>query len=278
VRALLTSWRLGGKLELSALDGLANYRRRLDFEEVLGVDSELFDEDELIHWRGMLFKDRAKLVTGSSPTKVHDQCVRSSTDELLYPPEAVTGVVYVVRNPLDVVASLANHLRVSLLDAVTVLNDKEARFCADAREKDGITIGPNFWQVTGCWSDHVTSWLDEPRHRILLVRYEDLLADGVGQLQRIVEFLGLTWVLEKGRQVVRDCGFKSLQKEEQKQGFKEKPDGAPAFFRKGIAGDWRATLSLDLARKVCLAHQEVMRRMGYEQEVEEVLAGAKRRG
>jgi hypothetical protein len=78
--------------------------------------------------------------------------------------------------------------------------------------------------------------------------------------------------------VVRDCGFKILQREEKKQGFKERPDGCPAFFRKGSAGDWRSSLPLELARKVCLSHEDVMRRLGYEQELEEVLAtGAKRR-
>ena len=272
VRALLTSWRVGGKLRLSALDGLASYRRRHDFEEVLGVDSEFFRPDELILRRAQLFKQRAARFSGSAPTKLHDQCVRSTEGELLYPPEAVAGVIHIVRCPLDVAPSLAHHLQTTVTCAVDIMNDSTNKFCSDPREIDGSSISPNFPQVTGSWSDHVVSWLEEPRYRCLLVRYEDLLADTLGQLQRILEFIDIPWDAERGRRAVRDCSFKTLQREERTQGFKERPSNCPAFFRQGKAGDGQTALGPELARRLCLHHQEVMRRLGYEREVDKALA------
>src|ERR1039458_10173116 len=101
--------------------------------------------------------------------------LRGGGDELLYPPEAVTGVLYIARNPFDVAVSLAHHLQTSLPEAVRIMSDDDYRFCSEPDEATGLAISPNFPHQTGSWSGHVVSWLDEARHRCLLLRYEDLL-------------------------------------------------------------------------------------------------------
>jgi aryl sulfotransferase len=217
-------------------------------------------------------KNRAESLPGSSPTKVHDRCVRSAADDLLYPPEATAGVIYVVRNPLDVAVSLAHHLHRPLPYAVKVMNSPDNYFCTDLAERDGNAIAPLFSQHVSSWSDHVLSWLNEPRHRRLLVRYEDLLADPKAEMKRIMELLDVPWNAEKAQAVVGFCTFSKLQSEEEKSGFWEKPPNAPNFFRKGSSGDWRSSLPPELAVRICLDHGEVMKRVGHGAEVEEVLS------
>jgi len=90
------------------------------------------------------------------------------------------------------------------------------------------------------------------------------------------EFLDVPWDEERGRKAAKDTSFKTLQREERSHGFKEKPANVEAFFRKGRAGDWRTTLAPDLALRLCVAHEEVMRRVGYHREVEEVLGASRR--
>jgi aryl sulfotransferase len=269
VRALLTAWRLGDKPDLSKLDGVADYRRRWEFEEVLGVSADLFTPDELIRERARLFQNRAAALSGSAPTKVHDRCVRNTAGQLLFPPEACAGVIYVVRNPLDVAVSLQNHMQTVPEHAVDILNQHDNWFCVDPRESDGTVTSQLFPQQVGSWSEHVLSWIDEPTHRCLLVRYEDLLLEPVAQLRRILQFLDIRWDERRGMEAVQNCSFGALQQAERKQGFSEKPADAPRFFRKGATSEWRSGLSRDLARKICHEHADVMRRLGYEKSVVE---------
>ena len=112
---------------------------------------------------------------------------------------------------------------------------------------------------------------DEPANRCLLVRYEDLLENAQAQLRRIREFLRLDWDEERGRKAVEKSNFEKLQKQEAEKGFRERPAGVSSFFRKGEAGGWRKSLPPALARQIVIDHEVVMRRLGYSNDVEEVL-------
>ena len=94
--------------------------------------------------------------------------------------------VYVVRDPRDVVISLAHHLGSTPEHAVGFMGDPRATFAPSTARLD-----PQLAQRLGTWSQHVTGWLDHDLFDVLLVRYEDLQADAAGQLRRIVDFGGL---------------------------------------------------------------------------------------
>ena len=75
------------------------------------------------------------------------------------------------------------------------------------------------------WSGHVEAWLDAP-FPVLPVRYEDdLLADTLGELTRMVRFLGLDCAAERLRQAVRTTGFRHLRAREEREGFRENKRG-----------------------------------------------------
>jgi hypothetical protein len=71
---------------------------------------------------------------------------------------------------------------------------------------------------------------------------------------------------------VEKTRFQRLQEKEKEKGFREKPMGAPSFFRQGKAGGWREALPLQLQLQIVEDHGEVMRRLGYAAEIDEVLA------
>ena len=268
VRSILTSWRQECEPEatLELLDGghALNLRHQLD--EVLGIDSDALKPAEYLDLRSRLHRAQAPFFSQPVPMKTHDMSCRASDGALLYPPEALAGVIYIVRNPLDVALSAANHFKLSHEEAVAMMGQH------GSWEKALVmNWGPRMPEVRGSWSQHVSSWLDDPENRVLMVRYEDLLQDAVAELKRIVDFLDLWWDDEKGRKAVAKSDFQNLQKLERQKGFPEKPRDVATFFRRGQSGGWRDTLPRELARRIVDDHGFMMRRLGYGAEVAEVL-------
>jgi len=92
----------------------------------------------------------------------------------------------------------------------------------------------------GAWHKHVESWLDHGNGlSLLLVRYEDLLADPAGQLKRIAEFAALPTDEKRIDRAVRNCRFTTLQKIETEKGTLRTDNPGFRFFRKGISGGWK---------------------------------------
>jgi hypothetical protein len=169
----------------------------------------------------------------------------------------VRKAIYIMRDPRDLVMSMAHHFDMTPEQAVKLLADPL-----------GI-IRPttdNMTYILGTWSEHVISWItgrfDLP---VLVTSYERMHADTAGVLREVVKFL--EWPVNEKRiqEAVEENQFKTLQAEEKEHGFSEQAAGRQ-FFRRGEAGSWRDELDLDLARQIERDHGEVMRRVGYKPE------------
>src|SRR5690606_39920483 len=57
--------------------------------------------------------------------------------------------------------------------------------------------------------------------------------------------------------------FRSAAREEETEGFAERPEDVGRFFRVGRAGQWRDQLSAEQVDRVVSAHGEQMARFGY---------------
>ena len=129
---------------------------------------------------------------------------------------------------------------------------------------DASSVGnPKFalQERIGGWSRHVESWRKAPLP-VLVVRYEDLLADTARTLADIVRFLGMDWEdKDRIRRAVHFSRFEVMKKQEQ-----EIPRELPArhpHARTGRAGDWRNHLSHEQAKEVLMAHGPTMSSCGY---------------
>ena len=142
----------------------------------------------------------------------------------------------------------------------------------DANERSplrrvGRRVRPSLRQRLLDWSGHVESWRAAP-FPVLAVRYEDLLADAVGQLGRMTRFLGLEGAADgrRLRRAVAASDFTRLQEQEReaRDGFHERDRRCRRFFRSGRSGDWRRHLSATQALRVARRHGAVMRACGYD--------------
>ena len=179
-------------------------------------------------------------------------------DGLLYYPQ----VKYVVvgRDARDVFMSFINHYG-NLTDAArNALNEPLGRVgpplppCPeDIHElwRDWITRGWFAWESEGYpyWGNmhHIQSWWNY-RHldNILLVHYNDLLADLPGELKRVADFLNIPITDEMIAALLPELTLDALRNVAETLGavtsFK---GGAKTFFFKGTNGRWKDVLSAE---------------------------------
>lgn len=228
------------------------------FDERLGVESSDLTEEEITDLRPHNYMMAAQETDEPMLCKVHDAWSLTATGLPLFPPAVTLGTIYVVRDPRDVVVSLSHHMSKPLDSTVDFLSAPKAQLSSQTRE-----LYSQLPQRLTSWSRHVESWLDAPGRPALLVRYEDMLADTLGELSRVTGYLGWDADDHALERAVAETHFNTLRGAEERQGFNETPQGVERFFRQGQAGGWRDTLSAELAARVERDHGEVMERLGY---------------
>ena len=169
------------------------------------------------------------------------------------------AAVYLLRDPRDVVISLAFHNGVSIDDAIEDLRSAKTRMGGRMGRQN-----PQVPQLLLDWSGHVRGWTRQTDVRTFVCRYEDMKADTVGMLGRIISFLEITAPVEAVERAVSFADFAELQRQEATKGFRERHSASTApFFRQGRAGGWVDVLTREQAAAIVAAHGEVMAEFGY---------------
>lgn len=172
-------------------------------------------------------------------------------------PDALTrAAVCILRNPLDVAVSFARHFGVSHQAAVAALG-----------RSDNVTLSTDkqVTQYLASWSDHVASWAAERRFPVLVVRYEDLLANPEARFAAILRHTGVPVDDARLKRAVRFSSFEEVSKQEQQEGFKETSELSERFFLSGKAGGWKTALAPELAAQIRKDHRKMMKTFGYLQ-------------
>ena len=229
------------------------------FDEWAGIEASALDDDLIEQLRPSVYRCMAHEEKDTLYLKVHDAWGRTNLGDGLFPADVTKGVVYILRNPLDMAASCSNHWGVSIAQAVE-------NFCnpdyALARSLGGMA--DQLHQKMGSWSNHVTSWLDRSGLPVHMVRYEDMKRDPEGSFGEVVRFCGLAWDAERVSRAVVFSDFSELQRQEKNNKFRERSlNSSELFFRRGEAGSWREELPVPLAQRLIETHGETMRRFGY---------------
>jgi hypothetical protein len=245
--------------DINKLDGGPIASARVWFDEWAGIEASAMDDSVIERLR----PDVYRCMAGESPDtlymKVHDAWGQTDQGEALFPADVTAGVIYILRNPLDLALSCAHHWGVTV--------DKATEFMCDPEFVMARSIGGLSDQLRQClrsWSDHLKTWLDESGLPVHILRYEDLLDDTEAAFGGVVRFLGLPYDKARIRQSVAFSDFSELQRQEREKGFREASMQAPGpFFRHGKAGAWRKELPIDRVERLTKAHGALMKRFGY---------------
>jgi len=251
-------------LDINNLNSDGLFSGKDKFESVLEIDSDFLYFDEIQKYQSLVWNHISSKAEQKQFVKIHDSFNFVSFDikKSLIPEEATYKAVYIVRNPFDVVSSLANHIGSTVEFSATFLNRSDAYFGEPFNKRKG---GDQFYQHLGTWNEHVKSWLIHPSFPVLFIRYEDMKMNSFITFKNALEFIELSYSDDQIKQALDMTSFEKLRKQEEDNGFKEKSSKAKYFFNKGEINYGESLLSEEQIESIKSVNEEMMRHFGYWQ-------------
>ena len=239
---------------------------RAIFDDEAGIEASDLTPDEIDRLRPEIYTHLAEEAEEALFMKVHDAYLSNDKNIPLFPKEATAGAIYIIRNPLDVLISFADHSGWNYDTAISKMADKTFAFCSKPKR-----LHNQLRQKLLSWSSHVKSWTEQTLFPVCVLRFEDMKQKPVETFEKAVRFSGLEYEREEILKALELSSFKELQRQEKENGFKEKSPSSEMFFRKGEVGSWRDELTKKQVGQVIEDHKEVMHRFGYLGPNDEVL-------
>ncbi len=260
VRAFITNLRNEQKdpAHINELDTGAIASSREWIQDALDFDIGELSHDEVDNLRSEAYQWLSQQMDSPEYHKLHDAYTLLPCGRPLIPTQSCRGVLYIVRNPLDLAISFAHHINDSIDEAINKMAASKTLFCGG-----NLKLYNQLRQKLLSWSEHVNSWRYAEALNLELVRYEDMKLNPLATFTRVARFLSLPDDYKSVQQASNHCSFDKMQAQEAKTPFKEKSIEATNFFRKGIVGDWQNTLTDKQIKKIISDHKEVMEGLGY---------------
>lgn len=168
--------------------------------------------------------------------------------------DVTKAVIYIVRNPLDVAVSYAHYSGLSPDAIIAYMADPSGNIHPGDRR---------VYEFLGSWSFHTASWMSIPHRPVLLLRYEDMLSAPERSFGRLAAFLRVKPSPAQLARAIEKSSFAEMARQEELNGFNERPPAAEKFFREGKSGQWKEALSQSQISAVVSAHAPMMMRFGY---------------
>lgn len=247
-------------VNINGLGSITIASAALPFEFATGVRVSDLTEDEIECLRPAAHQFLADKRNDKYFLKVHDAYIYTRDNVPLFPSAATFGAIYLIRNPLDVAISWANHTGVSIQESINQLNDP--KFCVSVRNPGG-TISNQLRQKLFNWGAHVESWINAKEIRTHIVRYEDIKKNAVKEFTALVRFAELDKTEEDIISAEEQCRFEKLKKQEEESGFRERLKTSGKFFNRGTSGYWREELTEEQVASIISNNFAMMKKFGY---------------
>ena len=104
--------------------------------------------------------------------------------------ENTIGCIYIVRDPRNVITSLANHYGLSIEKAYDFFtNKRKIIFNQDTSTTGKVLVERGNAHFVGSWGEHYLSWKNIQFAKVKIIKYEDLANDTYGEFLSILKFL-----------------------------------------------------------------------------------------
>jgi len=181
------------------------------------------------------------------------------------------GVIYIVRDPRNVVTSWANFANISIEKAADKLinTTRMGGNIYSFDKNDQIIV------YTGNWSSHYRSWKSfKYQDRYLLIKYEDLINNRDFIFKKILKFLyklkNTKFIInqKKFKNVIETTDFHKMKEIEEQKGFFEGKVNLQTgkripFFNLGPKNDWKKLLNIETKKNIEEAFKKEMVELGY---------------
>ncbi len=179
------------------------------------------------------------------------------------------GVIYVVRDPRNIVTSVMKHYSLKNFEEAKNLmfhNDAWTGFDKNVQN----VSDRKFPTLLGAWNFNFNSW-KQVNKNYLLIKYENLLNKPYDEFGKIVNYLEnilkLKFDKNKIKISIETNNFKFLQQQEEEGKFKEnmldKNNKKIKFFDKGPNNDWKKNLDFKLKDEIESRFYNEMKELGY---------------
>lgn len=254
-RLFLTALLNNGELNINEIKTNGIFSSREIFERFTDLDSTYLYEEEAKKMQGLVFNEMADFNSSDHLfVKVHDAYTFDGDGAPVVPDTCTRCAIYFIRNPLDIVGSMASHIDGSYDDVIKMLNDEHAHLNP---QKNDLNIADQLIIPLHDWSRHVKSWTDHPPFPVMVLRYEDMLSDTYNVFRKAVDFIGLKAESSQIEHAISVSSFKQLQQAETETGFRERVK-TNKFFRQGKAGGWKTELNEIQVQEIVNRHREMM--------------------
>ena len=223
-------------------------------EKISKIDFKDLDDINIISKYRLEAQKRAKIIDGDFAFfKTHSANI--IVKNFVYTNrESTLGLIYIIRDPRDIVISYANHKAVTYNNIINLMLSETSIYNKSCP------------QILSSWSHHYNSWigLKVPK---LIIKYEDLLNNTEKILWSIINFFDQNYkikfsnVEKKINNIIESTNFKKLQNYEKKFGFNESRNNM--FFRVGRSMQWKKELSIIEKNKIEKEFNSTMNTLGY---------------
>jgi len=186
-------------------------------------------------------------------------------------PKYTLGVIYIIRDPRNVITSVKNH------------NDfKTYEEALNMMQNDNAVISDYSYlnnhaktNIINSWRINYQSWLRNNHYRRILIKYEDMLKNPYQTFRDIVIFVNTICKFndnfdeKKFNNSIETTSFKKLQELENQGKFTESvysihDNRKVKFFNQGPDNDWKKNLSHELILKMNDYYKDDLKKFNYE--------------
>ena len=175
------------------------------------------------------------------------------------------GLIYLVRDPRDVLISYSKHLNKDL--------DKTLKYILTDNHMGILHSKINVnSELRGSWNQNYNSWKNFNLTEKIIIRYEDLVKDPFNTFSKVVNYLKklfekkslfLAFDEEKIRKCIEITNFNNLQNLEKRKGFKEGITSNELFFNKGKIEQWKEELDEKILYRIEKKLKKEMKELNY---------------
>ena len=200
--------------------------------------------------------------------KTHNALCKINSNSFTNEKNTLAGI-YIIRDPRNIVTSLANHYQVDVNKAFDFMKDEKKALIEKVNER---YLG--FVPILS-WALHQESWIKCTKFPILTIRYEDLQLETFQTFIKVIKFINKFSNLEnlinetKAKKSIISCEFEKLKKLENKNGFSEamvdkKTKKKISFFNLGRENDYKRLLQTNLIDEMSSLYNQQIKKFNYE--------------
>ena len=179
------------------------------------------------------------------------------------------AAIHIVRDPRNVITSIANHFLISQEEAFDFLMTENKGIIQKINNR---YLGFN---ALCSWKFHEKSWSECNKFPVLTIKYEDFQKEVLKTFEKVINFiLHITksknsFNLDKAKKSIESCDFEKLSKLENENGFDEAVINQAnnkkiKFFNLGIKNNFQNLLKKELIDKANISFRDQLKKYKYE--------------